>query len=275
MAGSLHKPVHMRTPPSPQRLVRLAAVATVWLALVGVAPTAFAGGNLLVPDIEDVVPEAADVGAAVPATTIIPDSVTVAKTCVSCARGTAPERRNVYRDVVDKAPRASSAATNSFDEKLGLTAWREANAGRYTAWFRGHKWRSGNRSKSVCASVVKDILREMNVCTSRPDGHAYALYGKGTLVANCPRLDKLPSNRIADAKKASIIIYSGHVSKKPHKFGHIELKIPVTAALKKKMSRDHWVGHVPVGGYIYCSDFCRAAPSQRKTAPVAAIYEMT
>lgn len=167
--------------------------------------------------------------------------------------------------------------------KLSNEAWAEAIEKRRVARFidKNRGYRSGNRSKGMCAQAAKEALVDAGVCESYPPGDARNLHTDKTLAAHCPKLKlskaatrgkKLGVTDISQAPAGSVIIYDGYAGKRPHNYGHIEIKVPVTPELRTKMGRDGL--SVQVGQFVYCSDFCRATPTKKSTNNVIAIYTL-
>ncbi len=169
----------------------------------------------------------------------------------------------------------------SFLSQYALSSWENAIERRKVASFMGGGYRRGNRSKGKCAEAVKDTLLDAGICTTRPDGNAYETHSTGTLRRSCPKLnlskeatDKNPltASDIANAPGGSVIVYSGYSGRRRHSFGHIEIKVPITAELKNKMGKDAL--DYQVGDYMYCSDYCRATPTIKSTNKIEAIYNL-
>lgn len=165
--------------------------------------------------------------------------------------------------------------------KLSNEAWAEAIEKRQVAQFLGGGRRGGNRSKGMCAQAAKEALVDAGVCEKYPPGNARNLHTDGTLAANCSKLKlakaatsgkKLSVTDISQAPAGSVIIYSGYAGRRPHNYGHVEIKVPVTPELRTKMGRDGL--SVQVGQFVYCSDFCRATPTKKSTNSVIAIYTL-
>lgn len=190
------------------------------------------------------------------------------ETCTTHAQASSSDQD----DAADILNAAKAADSSPILDKWALAAWKSATRGRKMANFLGGKWRSGNRSKGLCAAGVKEAAVAAGVCSHYPAGGAYAMYTSGSLAKNCPRLKK---SSIKDPRKAppgSLIVYSGYAGHIPHHFGHTETKITVTPALYAKIKHDSKLSKVKIGQSIYCSDYCRAAPTMTKHNPVAAIY---
>lgn len=197
-------------------------------------------------------------------------------------------------DIKKIAEAQNGDADSDLQSKLAAIAVREAVKGRSVANFCGGGYRSGNKSKCACAAGVKDALLSSGICTSRPPGDAINLAGfryNGTtsqlsrtgpdsshaLTAFCPALHQSHgrepnySSSITAASRApagSVIVYSTS----RHKWGHIEIKIKVTAQNIREISHNL---RVKVGDYLYCSDFCRAGPTlSHGTNRVEAIYSL-
>lgn len=166
-------------------------------------------------------------------------------------------------------------------ELLAKKSWYEATRKRQVAGFMGGGWRSGNQSKGMCAGAVKDALLSAGICSSRPAGNAYDSHTSGSLAKSCPGLklskaaqkgQALSVNDIASAPGGSVIVYNGYAGRRKHNYGHIEIKVPVTAELQQSMKRNGL--SVSVGQFIYCSDFCRSTPTKKPTNSVQAIYTL-
>ncbi|MBY0386258.1 hypothetical protein K2X05_13965 [bacterium] len=157
---------------------------------------------------------------------------------------------------------------NELVGKLANAAWSSATQRRKVADFCGGGYRSGNRSKCMCAQAAKEALVKNGVCTSYLAGHAAQTHTQGSLRRSCPNL-KLAKSASARNK---LIVYSGYAGKVKHQHGHIEIKIPITAQLKKKMGKDGIA--YEVGQYMFCSDFCRPTPTKKKTNTIEAIYTL-
>jgi hypothetical protein len=186
-----------------------------------------------------------------------------------------------------------STADKSLLNRLSIEAVKQAVKGRSVARFCGGGFRSGNRSKCACAAGVKDTLAATGICPSRPAGDAVNLAGlpRGTtgqlsrtgpvagrsLASMCPALHQTHGrdssyrgslNAAENAPAGSVIVYSTS----RHQYGHIEIKLKVTAdnysALSKKLN-------VKMGQYLYCSDFCRTGPTfSHGTNRVEGIYSL-
>jgi hypothetical protein len=133
----------------------------------------------------------------------------------------------------------------------------------------------------MCAQAVKESLIDSGICTSKPDGDAFETHSTRTLLRSCPKLKlskdatndtPLSAADIANAPAGSVIVYSGYSGRRKHNFGHIEIKVPITAELKKKMGKDAL--DFQLGDYMYCSDYCRATPTIKSTNKIEAIYTL-
>jgi hypothetical protein len=165
--------------------------------------------------------------------------------------------------------------------QFGLNTWKNAIEKRRVARFMGRGYRSGNRSKGMCAQAVKESLIDSGMCTSKPDGNAFETHSTGSLLRSCPKLklskdstkdNPLSAADIANAPGGSVIVYSGYAGRRKHNYGHIEIKVPITAELKRKMGKDAL--DYQVGDYMYCSDYCRATPTIKSTNKIEAIYSL-
>ncbi len=174
-----------------------------------------------------------------------------------------------------------SADRYGYLSQFGLNTWTNAIEKRKVASFMGRGYRSGNRSKGMCAQAVKESLLDSGICTSKPEGNAFETHSTGSLLRSCPKLklrsdstkdNPLSAADIANAPGGSIIVYSGYAGRKPHNFGHIEIKVPITTELKRKMGKDAL--DYQVGDYMYCSDYCRATPTIKSTNKIEAIYSL-
>lgn len=194
---------------------------------------------------------------------------------------------NNENDIVDYDQQTSGYkeeakySTNQLVEKLANEAWSEAIETRNVARYLGGGRRGGNSSKGMCAQAVKEALVDAGICHTYPSGDARNLHTTGELRRDCPKLklaksasarNKLDITDISQAPAGSVIVYSGYAGKKPHNYGHIEIKVPVTPELKTKMGRDGL--SVQVGQFVYCSDFCRATPTKKSTNSVIGIYTL-
>lgn len=169
--------------------------------------------------------------------------------------------------------------------QLGLNTWKNAIEKRKLASFMGRGYRSGNRSKGKCAQAVRETLVDSGICRDYSDNPlseaAVNMHSKNILTNSCPKLrlskdsteaSPLSATDIANAPGGSVIVYSGYSGRKKHSFGHIEIKVPITAELKIKMGKDAL--DYEVGDYMYCSDFCRATPTIKSTNKIEAIYSL-
>lgn len=186
-----------------------------------------------------------------------------------------------YDQQTDGYKEEAKYTDNDLLTKLANEAWSEAIETRNVARFLGGGRRGGNRSKGMCAQAVKEALVDAGICTKYPSGDARNLHTSGVLKRDCPKLklvksassrNKLGINDISQAPAGSVIVYSGYAGKRPHNYGHIEIKVPVTPELKQKMGRDGL--SVQVGQFVYCSDFCRATPTKKSTNSVIGIYTL-
>jgi hypothetical protein len=159
--------------------------------------------------------------------------------------------------------------------KFANKAWVNATERRRVADFLGGGVRSGNRSKGMCAAAVQETLMDAGICERWPSGNALAMHTSGNLRA-CPHLRKSSYTDPHKAPVGSVIVYSGYAGSHPHHFGHIEVVIPVTAQILARVRADPKLAgqHLQVGDRLYCSDYCRAAPTMTPNNPVAAIYTM-
>ena len=210
------------------------------------------------------------------------DATSDASTCLTCHPGKS-ERVRKSRKSRKASPaepveaEETTVDTSNLDEKLGLAAMHNATKPRRVAKFinKRRPYRSGNVSKAMCAQATKQTLMDAGICHTYPDGNAYALEGLKSLMKSCDgHVQILRTKDPRKAPKNSIIIYSGYAGKRPHRFGHVENKVVVTAAMKRKYGRDSVVRGSKVGDALYCSDMCRIKPTQTPNNPVAAIYQL-
>jgi hypothetical protein len=157
-------------------------------------------------------------------------------------------------------------------DNLVKQTWKKATQRRTIADFCGGGYRSGNRSKCMCAQAVKEALVASKVCTRYPSGHARETHTTGSIKKSCPGLGLTGKLDPWKALGGSVIVYSGYAGKTPHNYGHIEIKIPVTAQLLKQMGKQS--GGAKIGDFMYCSDFCRTRPTKVATNKVIAIYQL-
>lgn len=173
--------------------------------------------------------------------------------------------------------------------QISKSVWATATKRRRMARFMSPRgvaiYKSGNESKGMCAQATKEALVATGVCTSYPSGDAAATHTTGSLTRSCPGLKlngattgmkrKNMAAAIAAAPFGSVIVYSGYAGKRPHRFGHFEIKIQVTQELVSKIRASHWkLKNIRVGDTLYCSDFCRATPTFKATNAVLGIYNM-
>lgn len=162
--------------------------------------------------------------------------------------------------------------TQPFLSQLALRVVSEALRGRpVAAHLCGGGWRSGNRSKCMCASANKDALVGSGACGSRPPGDAIDL--RYSLSKYCSVFHKTGGHKASpwNAPAGSVIIYSTT----RHRRGHMETKILVTPEILVRFGRALGLGSVKLGQVLYCSDFCRTAPTfSHGTNTVEAIYSL-
>ncbi|MBY0315493.1 MAG: hypothetical protein K2Q26_08240 [Bdellovibrionales bacterium] len=156
--------------------------------------------------------------------------------------------------------------------RVSSQAWKQATRSRRVANFCGGGYRSGNRSKCMCAAGVADALLASGVCTTRPSSNALQMHTNGVLRRACPRLNLSNSRDPGRAPAGSVIVYAGHAGRRVHNFGHVEIKVPVTRELLQTMGRAG--AGLREGGFMYCSDYCSPRPTLTRTNRVAAIYNL-
>jgi hypothetical protein len=186
-----------------------------------------------------------------------------------------------YDQQTDDYKEEATYSNSALLANLANETWHQATRKRARAKFLGGGTASGNRSKGMCAQAVKEALTGAGVCTSYPSGNAAQTHTSGSLKRSCPKLklakqassrNKLDITDISKAPAGSVIVYNGYAGRRPHDYGHIEIKVPVTPELRAKMGRDGL--SVKVGDFVYCSDFCRATPTKKSTNEVIAIYTL-
>jgi hypothetical protein len=188
-----------------------------------------------------------------------------------------PGAQDIDQQDLDKGKEEVSADISDFMKKLGVDAWYEATKQRKRANYLRRKggptYASGNVSKGMCAGAAMDTAVRSGLCSSRPTApDAYHLYLNHRIEASCPKLKLTGKLDPWAAKGASIIIYKGYAGSTPHNYGHVEIKVPVTAELKAKMGGQG--RNLKVGEFMYCSDFCAPAPTKRPHNSVVAIYSL-
>jgi len=173
---------------------------------------------------------------------------------------------------------ALNGVDDDFMTNLGLDVWKEATRTRRRAsYLRAHggaEYGSGNVSKGMCAAAAMDAMKSSGLCRVRPSSpDALHLFTAGAINKNtCPRLHLTGKLNPYNAPGASVIVYRGYAGHIRHNFGHVEIKIPVTQALKTRMG--HQAANLKVGDFLYCSDFCSPHPTMRPTNAVVAIYSL-
>lgn len=213
------------------------------------------------------------------ATKLAPDTITSTgsnSSEVTSSDNPAADYAADYDDVKEAATTTygtqGNEAMSQILNKLSSEAWKSATKRRKVADFCGGGYRSGNRSKCMCAQGAKEALVAAGVCKSYPSGNALQTHKNGTLKASCPNLTLSSNKDPGKAPAGSVIVYSGYAGRRPHNYGHIEIKVPVTAELKKQMGRAG--NDLKIGQYMYCSDFCSARPTKTAHNKVAAIYTL-
>jgi len=172
---------------------------------------------------------------------------------------------------------ANQGADANVLARLAMNAWTNATERRRVANFCGGGYRSGNRSKCMCSQAVRDTLVDTGLCREY-GADALAAHTSGALRNNCPGLSLSSSRSIANAPAGAVIVYNGYAGSTPHNYGHIEIKVEVTQELLNTVRNDPVLidrgqaQNLRVGDFLYCSDFCRAAPTDTPNNEVVAIY---
>jgi len=222
------------------------------------------------------------------------------KICKDCLKG--PHAGGLS----ESAHAIQSSANQDLLDELGINAVKSATESRSLAQICGGAkdgsiHRQGNVSKCMCAAGLEEALNRTGLCQPPIHGDAILLSGnnRGTtamlssatpnesraLPASCPAFHKVQGKElslnkgIADVKSApagSVIVYStSRMTKtgKPQIYGHVEVKVQVTAANIAQIQR--MLGHVTLGQYLYCSDFCTTNPNfAHGTNRVEGIYSL-
>lgn len=189
-----------------------------------------------------------------------------------------PRSANLDQMRADYQPNRDRAPDFNLINRLAKITWDNAVEGRVCSSVmrcRG-QYVKGNRSKGYCAAALKESLVEAGLCAGYFGGHAIQLHTARLLTSTCPGFQLSGNKDPKKAPAASVIIYK----RSSHEYGHIEIKIPVTAQLLDIVRRDPHLkarggGNLRVGDYLYCSDFCRATPTfGDKANPVVGIYTL-
>lgn len=201
-------------------------------------------------------------------------------TCDKCGSGWLSDQMKLIeaharRLAGDREPADTGEVDFNMVNRMANKAWTNATESRRVADFLGGGRRSGNRSKGMCAAAVQETLMDSGICQSWPGGNALNMHTSGNLKA-CSHLKLSSYTDPHTAPVGSVIVYSGYAGSRPHHFGHIEVVIPVTAQILDRVRADSKLSgqNLHVGDRLYCSDFCRAAPTMTPNNPVAAIYTL-